>query len=77
MQAQYIIAIQHIIKINSKRYIIIIKRNRIKNTTKDCQLKCIYVLCLVKCGLRCKLVRVFTNITVSKIACNTIKVNKM
>ena len=68
MQAQYIIAIQHIIKINSKR-------NRIKNTTKDCQLKCIHVLCLVKCGLRCKLV--FTNITVSKIACNTIKVNKM
>ena len=35
MQAQYIIAIQHIIKINSKR-------NRIKNTTRDCQLKCIY-----------------------------------
>ena len=70
MQAHYIIAIQHIIKINSKR-------NRIKNTTKDCQLKCIYVLCLVKCGLRCKLVRVFTNITVSKIACNTIKVNKL
>ena len=33
---------------------------------------CIYVLCLVKCGLKCKLVRVFTNITVSKIACNTI-----
>ena len=70
MQAQYIIAIQHIIKINSKR-------NRIKNTTKYCQIKCIYVLCLEKCGLRCKLVRVFTNITVSKIACNTIKVNKM
>ena len=66
MKAQYRIANKHIIKINSKR-----------NTTKACQLKCIYVLCLVKCGLNCKLVRVFTNITVSKIACNTIKVNKL
>ena len=66
-QAQYIIANQHIIKINSKR-------NNLINTTKDCQLKCIYVLCLV---ILCKLVRVFTNITVSKIACNTIKVNKL
>ena len=59
MQAQYRIANKHIIKINSKR-------NK-KKTTKDCQLKCIYVLCLVKCGLKCKLVRVITNITVSKL----------
>ena len=36
-----------------------------------------YVLCLVKSGLKCKLVRVFTTITVSKIACNSIKVNKL
>ena len=70
MQAQYRIANKHIIKINSKR-------NNKKNTTKDCQLKCIYVLCSVKCRIKCKLVRVFTNITVSKIACNTIKINKL
>ena len=47
MQAQYRITNKHIIKINSKR-------NDKKNTTKDCQLKYIYVLCLVKCGLKCK-----------------------
>ena len=70
MQAQYRITNRHIIKINGKI-------NNQKNTPKDCQLNCIYVLCLVKCGLKCKLVRVFTNITVSKIACNTIKVNKL
>ena len=39
MQAQYRIANKHIIKINSKK-------NIKKNTTKDFQLKCIYVLCL-------------------------------
>ena len=44
-QAQYRIGNKHIIKINSKI-------NYKKNTTKDCQLKCIYVLCLVKCGLK-------------------------
>ena len=38
MQAQYRIANKHIIKINSKR-------NNKKNTTKDCQLKCI--ICFV------------------------------
>ena len=65
MQAQYRITNKHIIKINSKR------------NDKKIQLKCIYVLCLVKCGIKCKLVRVFTNITASKIACNTIKVNKL
>ena len=69
MQAQYRIANKHIIKINSRR-----------NNNEKIQLKTVnvdQVLCLVKCGLKCKFVRVFTNITVSKIACNTIKINKL
>ena len=70
MQAQYRIANKHIIKINSRR------NNKNYNKRLSTK-KCIYILCLVKCGLKCKLVRVFTNITVSKIACNTIKVNKL
>ena len=45
MQAQNRLANKHIIKINSKR-------NNKNIQPKDCQLKCIYVLCLVKCGLK-------------------------